>query len=123
MKQCIKCKEEKALTEFYKNPTMKDGHFNVCKVCYSARENTKNRLKVGFASLKPDYCECCGSVDVKLHLDHCHETDMFRGFICRPCNQTLASNGDTYESLQEVQADQVYLDYLRLANYRMGKVV
>ena len=123
MKTCNTCNEEKVFTEFYKHPNMKDGYFNVCKGCYSSRENVKNRLKIGFATLKPDHCECCGSLDVKLQLDHCHETNMFRGFICRSCNKTIGNYGDTYESLKELDADQMYLDYLRLANYRMGKVV
>jgi hypothetical protein len=123
MKSCIKCNEEKDFTEFYKSPTMADGYYNVCKICYSSRENLKSRLKVGFAPLKTDYCECCGLFDVKVDLDHCHDTGMFRGFICRSCNKTLGWNGDTYQSVKDAGVDQMYLDYLRLANYRMGKVV
>jgi len=123
MKKCNRCGEEKGLHSFYKHPTHKDGHFNVCKDCYSTRENLKNRLKIGFGSLKTDYCECCGQYDIKVDLDHCHETGMFRGFICRPCNVTIGSLGDTYEMLKSADANPIYLDYLRLANYRMGKVV
>jgi len=33
MKKCVKCKEEKELTEFYKNKISKDGYENNCKIC------------------------------------------------------------------------------------------
>lgn len=33
MKTCIKCKEIKALTEYYKSKSAKSGYNNVCKVC------------------------------------------------------------------------------------------
>ena len=43
-KQCRgPCGLVKPLDEFYKRPTGKDGHFNECKLCYSAR-NKANRL-------------------------------------------------------------------------------
>ena len=72
---------------------------------------------------KPESCECCGANDVKLDLDHCHETGMFRGFICRSCNKTIGIKGDSYKTLKKLESDQIYLDYLRLANYRMGKIL
>jgi len=31
-------------------------------------------------------CECCGEPVKRFHLDHCHETGAFRGWICRACN-------------------------------------
>lgn len=33
MKQCRICKEIKALSEFYRNSQMKDGHFSECRSC------------------------------------------------------------------------------------------
>lgn len=33
MKTCIKCYQEKELTEFHKNSGMRDNHLNTCKVC------------------------------------------------------------------------------------------
>jgi hypothetical protein len=123
MKQCNKCNETLTVDNFHRHPYNKDRLFNTCKVCYTKGEVLKGRLKLGFSMYKPDSCECCGNSNVKLDLDHCHETGMFRGFICRSCNKTIALNGDTYESLVDADADQLYLDYLRLANYRMGKIV
>ena len=121
MKNCKKCGEEKPITDYYKHPDTKDGHFAVCKPCYKGRENVKSRLRTGFANLRPDYCECCGDAEAKLSLDHCHQTNLFRGFICRSCNKTIGAMGDTYEKLLEADADPMYLDYLRLSIYRQGK--
>tara|TARA_R110000787_G_C13042114_1_gene405544 strand:- start:38 stop:448 length:411 start_codon:yes stop_codon:yes gene_type:complete len=120
--ECQSCSGTKSLTEFYNNPTMATGRFKVCKKCYTRREYLKQKLKKGYNSLMPDYCECCGQTDIKLQLDHCHQTEKFRGFICRPCNMTLGSNGDNYASIKEADwLDEIYLNYMRIANYRMGE--
>lgn len=37
-KKCIKCYIEKPASEFYKQARMKDGLFNMCKVCEYARQ-------------------------------------------------------------------------------------
>ena len=118
-KTCKVCNEEKSLLDFYAHPNTKDGHFDVCKTCYSERENLKNRLKLGFESLKPNFCECCGK-ESKLQLDHCHQTKLFRGFVCRSCNQKLGHYGDNFESALERGAEDIYLDYLKLASLRRG---
>ena len=121
-KCCAKCGQSKSTSDFYKHPDNKDGMFSFCKTCHSHRENLKIRLRSGFSSLKPDHCECCGQTSVKLDLDHCHETEMFRGFICRSCNKTLGLNGDSYETIKDSELDSNYLDYMKQANHRMGKV-
>tara|TARA_R110000803_G_scaffold126370_1_gene193832 strand:- start:209 stop:622 length:414 start_codon:yes stop_codon:yes gene_type:complete len=124
IQECQKCNQTKSLTEFYKNPKMATGRFKVCKPCYTLRECLKDRLKLGFASLMTDYCECCGITNEKIQLDHCHETNKFRGFICRSCNMTLGNNGDTYASIKEADwLDEIYLSYMRIANYRMGEIL
>ena len=124
IQECQKCNQTKSLTEFYKNPKMATGRFKVCKTCYTLREDLKKRLKVGFASLMTDYCECCGITNEKIQLDHCHETHKFRGFICRSCNMTLGGNGDTYASIKEADwLDEIYINYMRIAKYRMGEIL
>ena len=120
---CKSCSETKSVTDFYNHPNTASGRFSVCKACYIRREVLKKRLKAGFASLMTDHCECCGGVGVKLQLDHCHKTEKFRGFICRSCNKTLGCNGDTYASIKEADwLDEIYLRYMRTANYRMGEI-
>ena len=122
-KCCAKCGEAKSTSNFYKHPETKDGLFAVCKTCHVARENLKKRLKSGFASLKTEHCECCGLVDSNIQLDHCHDTGMFRGFICRSCNLTLGLNGDTYSSITSSELEGIYITYMKQANHRMGKLI
>jgi hypothetical protein len=42
-----------------------------------------------------DCCECCGEITVIFHLDHCHKTGAFRGWVCHACN--LLENVDRLE--------------------------
>lgn len=48
-------------------------------------------------------CECCGNTfELKSdkHIDHCHETNKYRGLICRSCNHALGHCKDSVEVLQ-----------------------
>lgn len=120
MKTCNLCGESKDLSEFYKNHFNADRRSNTCKPCYSGRELLKNRLKEGFNMFKPRNCECCGKA-TELDLDHCHQTNSFRGFICHSCNKTLGVAGDNYDACLKRGLPQHFLDYLALAEKRSGK--
>ena len=53
---------------------------------------------------EPTVCELCGypSVDGKaLHLDHCHATGVFRGWLCTNCNRGLGHFRDNPELLRK----------------------
>jgi len=54
----------------------------------------------------PDACECCGFIPrkIRLHLDHCHETGAFRGWVCRRCNTGIAYLGDNLEGARKAVA-------------------
>ena len=45
---------------------------------------------------RPTVCECCGRPPGKrsLHLDHCHLTGAFRGWLCGQCNKGIGALGD-----------------------------
>lgn len=66
----------------------------------------------------PTACECCGKVEITirkgallcLHLDHCHGSNKFRGWLCNACNLGIGKLGDTVESLERALA------YLRRAD-------
>jgi len=47
LKRCISCKVEKALSEFYAHPQMKDGHAGRCKECSrrGIAESRRNRIE------------------------------------------------------------------------------
>jgi mannose-6-phosphate isomerase-like protein (cupin superfamily) len=70
-----------------------------------ARENCRkwrvnNRAKLGLPEptrAKPDFCEACGGPPNGkggLHLDHCHKTGVFRGWLCASCNVGVGMLGD-----------------------------
>lgn len=45
-------------------------------------------------------CEVCGTpVGFRIHLDHCHKTGKFRGFLCGKCNQTIGFADESEEVL------------------------
>lgn len=59
---------------------------------------------------EPTNCECCGATQSRaLHLDHCHETGIFRGWLCARCNLGLGKLGDSLDGLQRA------IDYLKRA--------
>ena len=43
-------------------------------------------------------CEICGE-EVKLFVDHCHDSSVVRGLLCRTCNSALGFLGDTPEKV------------------------
>lgn len=43
---------------------------------------------------EPVVCECCGVVGKRMHLDHCHTTNTFRGWLCFNCNSAIGKLGD-----------------------------
>lgn len=60
----------------------------------------------------PECCESCGGPPNGrgiLHLDHCYETGIFRGWLCFKCNSGIGNLGDSIEGLEKA------LVYLRQA--------
>lgn len=58
----------------------------------------------------PDNCECCGRQSNRsLALDHCHQTGIFRGWLCHGCNTAIGRLGDSIAGLQ------CAIDYLKRA--------
>lgn len=74
-----------------------------------ARENSRRswRKNAGMPEPTrpvPEYCECCGEKlipGIQTHLDHCHRTGKFRGWLCNRCNRGLGYFGDSIEGLQK----------------------
>jgi hypothetical protein len=50
---------------------------------------------------RPTTCECCGKPPGKrkLHLDHCHLTGVFRGWLCQYCNTGIGALSDNVGGL------------------------
>lgn len=57
----------------------------------------------------PELCECCDRLPGQkgMHLDHCHKTGKFRGWLCHLCNTGIGKLSDDREGLLRALA---YLD-------------
>ena len=78
---------------------------NICKIC--KRELTRVRRSLLTQNPRPESdtpCACCGKIKPKLHLDHDHDTDEFRGFICQSCNHGIGHLGDNIEGIRRALA-------------------
>ena len=69
------------------------------------RERTRARQRSGLpVPTRPEVlCEMCGRHGGKrsLHLDHCHATGVFRGWLCAACNLWLGRMGDDLDAVIE----------------------
>lgn len=72
-------------------------------------QDSCRRLNLDFEEIWNAYqvhdkkCEICGrhedELRTRLHIDHCHSTNVFRGFLCSPCNTGIGLLGDTADHL------------------------
>jgi hypothetical protein len=46
-------------------------------------------------------CAICGQHKAVLDVDHCHETNAFRGLLCHRCNWAIGILGDDADILQQ----------------------
>ena len=108
MRLCKKCGEEKILLDFPINNTLASGILrkHTCNVCRAHQSKIRQRLHKEYS--RPDQGECpiCEKETTKLVLDHNHNTDKFRGWLCNDCNNALGKFGDDVALLQKA------IDYL-----------
>lgn len=74
-----------------------------CKACKKEYHKGKHLAK-SKAPPKPKEAIPCYNCDRmtepnKLMLDHCHETHVFRGWLCRDCNTGIGKLGDTAQGI------------------------
>lgn len=103
-KICIKCNEVKADTDFPYFSTKGAGRKNSCKICNSKLVKVRNELKKDNFKPKCNTCIICQRTDRKLVLDHNHETNEFRGWLCDGCNSALGKFDDDIQKLQRAIA-------------------
>jgi Autographiviridae endonuclease VII len=108
--------------DFHRSKSAKDGRQPECKVCQKARMSTprmieKRRRNAWLACLRKfsitedDYnkmfdeqmglCAICHKPenDIKLAVDHDHETGRVRGLLCKRCNMGIGLLGDNPDTL------------------------
>ena len=102
-KQCFKCKQIKPLSEFrtfHANQNVNPYRRNECITC--EKHDAKVRAKCHKeATPKPLSCQLCGVSDKKLVMDHCHDTETFRGWLCQTCNKGLGCFSDNISNLHK----------------------
>jgi len=120
VKKCIKCGQNKAVSEYYAHKT-KSGLQNTCKECVKAKQrlwNEHNKDKKHYQEVKRRYgisqeeyleklkaqqhkCTICEQIlEERPHVDHCHNTGVVRDLLCRCCNLLLGYSKDNEKTLQ-----------------------
>lgn len=108
MKKCIKCNIEKSISEFtIRSNKRTRGECKPCSALISKKYREDNRDKMKLYEAKWNYgislekadalynelnCQICGNefVDTRnKHIDHCHDTGVVRGVLCKNCNFAL----------------------------------
>lgn len=100
MKTCLYCKKEKSLAEFPKHSLYKDRLDTRCRKCIQSQATIRRQLHK-CAPERPDRCECCRKISDKLCLDHNHEDNTFRGWLCDRCNTGIGKLGDNIKGLRK----------------------
>ena len=116
-KTCSTCGEEFYIPEGYH----RSGTY--CPSCRSGHQKIRERLKRANPIPLNPRCECCGKSgdDLTIHygrnntpvspwrLDHCHDTEKFRGWLCINCNTGLGRFYDDpdllIKAIQYIQKD------------------
>ena len=135
--ECRTCKKVKPHTEFGKQKrwSTTNGvvteHLNSrqCLSCDRHDAKIRRRLEKEFPYPEKEVCDCCGTDFTNypkrgkryLVLDHCHDTNTFRAYLCTRCNTSVGGLGD---NLEEIQKRTKYLEpenIVRLQNKHRKK--
>lgn len=114
-KRCTSCKEilpetkehfHVAARNLSINGDVKEHYHNRCRPCGSKARMVQHHLTKTHGHKAFGKCDCCGidSKELKtdrLNLDHCHETETYRGHLCSSCNRGIGLLGDDLEGVQQ----------------------
>ena len=115
-KRCPRCKQTKALGDFYRCKGRRDGRQGYCKPCSEECRRSSFRSRVygmsdeEFAArleAQAHGCAICLGPLVPgkhLHVDHDHRTGQVRGLLCHGCNTSLGGFKDDPEVLERAAA-------------------
>lgn len=86
---CILCETETKNTQY-------------CKSCLDNKYDYYTRM-YGMTYQQcidmPKACEICGAADRRMHVDHDHETNEYRGVLCSNCNTAIGLAGEKVDTL------------------------
>lgn len=122
MKRCPECSEFKAIEEFCRNRSKKDGRAVYCKPCHNARgkiskaKNGGNRhyhlmqryqlsaeQVANMIAAQAGLCASCGERPAE-QVDHDHKTGRVRGILCDGCNGGIALFDEDIELMERAAA-------------------
>jgi hypothetical protein len=94
-KYCPKCNQTKPASEFYVDRLLL---YYKCKSCCKIYRDQLNKAKEN-APPKPERCDCCDKdmTGEAFYCDHYPDTEDFRGWVCRYCNEAAGNVGDCYK--------------------------
>jgi hypothetical protein len=134
MKTCIKCGEQKPISEFYKDAIQKDKLRGPCKVCdinkskayretfpeKAKKQVRSSKLKIKYGIDLPEFEKMKSSQNNKCAIcfteftnpkytcvDHCHTTSKVGAILCGNCNTMLGHAKDSTDILKSAI---LYLD-------------
>lgn len=96
---CRGCERDLPIAEFQSSDRNAGGKRRTCRWCVKVKAWRTKGVIGDIPARPPTHCEICGAPDIKLNMDHCHETGQFRGFLCNNCNLGIGLLGDTAESV------------------------
>jgi hypothetical protein len=115
-RKCNKCYVDLPLTYFGGNtsggdPFYANGYRNRRGDCIKCNKeqsagkreavNIAKQMGLSYKAPPGTKCELCGS-DQKIVFDHDHETKVYRGWLCDPCNRSMGVLGDNVEGMIKV---------------------
>ena len=97
---CKRCHASKPLDSFPINNTLPSGILrkHTCNTCRSHQNKVRARLHRENPKPVSVTCPICENT-VKPVLDHDHDHDTFRGWLCNDCNNALGKFNDNTETL------------------------
>jgi hypothetical protein len=81
---------------------------------YRAQWYSHHRGRIRATRPCPERCEVCGALPTgkrRLDFDHCHDREVFRGWLCNPCNMAL---GNAKDDPQRLRALATYIENFNL---------
>jgi len=104
-RKCRVCRQTKPIDEFIKDLNGRKWMPSDCLEC--ERKRYVKRYKVVSSDSyikrckqKPELCEVCGNSKDKICYDHCHITELHRGWLCDGCNHILGLSKDDPDRLR-----------------------